>query len=414
MPRIFLEMCLEDGVPNYSTIGHLVGQPSFQIPSASTSTHPVGANLIGPIAICTVGELFGGVERHILGLLSGLHTAGIKAKLILFQDGELAAQARKQGDDPVIFSGDNLRLHTTSRELAYLLSERGVRLVHVHGYKAGVFCGIARRWHPFVIVKTEHGLPEPLKGNIAGGIRDRAYRLLDAVATRAVNATVCYVTRDIGIYYRRAHCGLRTFVIPNGVPMMDSSDFPRPPEYLKDCLNLAIIGRLDQVKGHRFVIEALAANGASSDIRLYIIGTGSTESELRQLVSARKLEGQVHFLGFRRNIYDYIAHCDTLLMPSLHEGLPYTLLESMAFARPIIASKVGGLAEILEDGITALLTKPSDVQSIALAILRIYHDSFLRASLGEAARFVQRNRYSLERMTQNYLSVFHEQLDTIV
>ncbi len=413
MPVVSLETHLECGIPNFS-IDHLIEQARCQIPSVPTSTYEVVVNSISPIAICSTGELFGGVERHILGLLSGLRAAGIKASLFLFQDGELAAQSRKQNDEPVILSGDNFRLFATAREMAHLLSAQGVRLVHVHGYKAGVFCAIAKNLYPFAIVKTEHGLPEPLKGNIAGGIRDRAYRLLDTITTRATSAAVCYVTKDLETHYHRAHRRLRTYVIPNGVPIMDPSDFLRPPEYLKRHLNLAIIGRLDQVKGHRFAIEALATNDALSDVHLHIIGTGPTENELRRLVDNRKLDGQVHFLGFRRNIYDYIAHCDALLIPSLHEGLPYTLLESMALARPIIASKVGGLAEILEDSVTALLTKPGDVQSLALAMLRIHHDSFLCNNLGETARFIQQARYSLKQMTQSYLNVFQEQLNTVV
>ncbi|MDG4553920.1 MAG: glycosyltransferase family 4 protein [Candidatus Competibacter sp.] len=412
MSVISLETRLECGIPNFS-IDPLIEQPRFQITSVPASADEVVVNSIGPIAICSAGELFGGVERHILGLLSGLRAAGIKANLFLFQDDELAAQSRKQGDEPVILSGDNLRLFATAQKMANLLSAQGVRLVHVHGYKAGVFCAIVKNLYSFAIVKTEHGLPEPLKDNVVGGIKDRAYRLLDTIATRATSAAICYVTKDLETHYRRAHYGLRSCVIPNGVPIMDPNDFPRPPEYLKRHLNLAIIGRLDQVKGHQFAIEAIAANNTLSDVHLHIVGIGPTENELRQLVGNRKLDAQVHFLGFRRNIYDYIAHCDALLIPSLHEGLPYTLLESMALARPIIASKVGGLAEILEDSVTALLIKPSDVHSLALAILRIYHDRLLCNRLGETARFIQQTRYSLKQMTQGYLNAFQEQLNAI-
>ncbi|MBK7665070.1 MAG: glycosyltransferase [Sterolibacteriaceae bacterium] len=364
------------------------------------------------VAICTVGELFGGVERHVLGMLAGLRSAGVSAHLIVFNDGELAAQARSQGYEPIVLSGSNLSLPLTARRLAQRLAERGIELVHVHGYKAAVFCACARIWHRFAIVKTEHGMPEPMVGGMLATLRDRTYHALDSIAMRATRACICYVTRDLQSFRSSAHRGLRTAVVPNGVAAMNPDDFPRPPEYSRDRLNLAIVGRLDRVKGHRFVVEALAADERLRNVDLQIVGSGPTEEELRELVANRKLSSQIHFLGFRRNVYDYIAHCDVLLMPSLHEGLPYTLLEAMALGRPIIASRIGGLAEILEDGATALLTAPGDVPTLASAILRVCRDHALRQSIGAAARALQREHYSLDSTTRAYLAIFEDHLAT--
>ena len=118
----------------------------------------------------------------------------------------------------------------------------------------------------------------------------------------------------------------------------------------------------------------------------------------------------MHFLGFRRHIYDYLAHSDALLMPSLHEGLPYTLLEAMALGIPIIASRVGGLEEVLGDGATALLVPTGDCPALARAITRLHADPDLRRRLSENARRLQQAQYSLERMTERYLAVYREAL----
>ena len=93
-------------------------------------------------------------------------------------------------------------------------------------------------------------------------------------------------------------------------------------------------------------------------------------------------------------------------MPSLHEGLPYTLLEAMALGVPIIASRVGGLAEVLQDNITALLTPPRDAASLALAIIRLHNDKGLCSRLGEEGRRLQQTKYSLEVMTESYLAIY--------
>lgn len=360
------------------------------------------------VAICSVGELFGGVERHILGILSGLKANGIVPVLLLFHDGELAIQARQQGIQPIILPGPNRSLLACSRKLACILEQRQSRVVHVHGYKATVFCALARYWYSFAMIKTEHGLPEPQAGRRIRSVVARFYSLLDSAATRIAGATVCYVTRDLLAYYRQAHAGLRTRVVSNGVAIIDRCQLQHPPEFSEGYFNLTIVGRLDPVKGHHLAMKAIADKGLSPNLHLHIIGVGPCEAELKALAKDLGIVHRVHFLGFQRNIYDYIAYSDVLLMPSLHEGLPYTLLEAMALGRPIIAARVGGLAEVLQDSVTALLVPSGDTTALAQAIGRLHANPGLRHQLGENARHLQQAQYSLEAMTKRYVDVYRE------
>lgn len=366
----------------------------------SSSKHPEC------IAICTVGELFGGVERHVLGLISGLAARGVSSLLILFHDCELAAQARGQGIEPVILSNHNRSVFATSRHLARLFKQHSIRIVHVHGYKATVFCALARLWCSFAMIKTVHGLSEPTAAGLIRRLRAWLYNFLEWAAIRMAHATIAYVTEDLRSHYRRAHRDLRMMVIPNGVANMDRSQFPRPPELHNDWFNVVMIGRLDIVKGPHVAIEAIASEHVPEDVHLYTIGTGPCETELRTLAETRGIASRVHLLGFRRNIYDYLAHCRMLLMPSLHEGLPYTLLEAMAFGIPTIATPVGGLAEVIRDGITGLLVAERDPACFARAIQQLHMDSELRMRLGKQARALQQSRYSLESMTEHYLELY--------
>lgn len=362
--------------------------------------------LLEGVAICSVGELFGGVERHILGLLTGLQSHGVDALLILFHDGELAAQVRSQGIDPIILPGRNRSTWSTSQVLAEILRRRQIRIVHVHGYKATVICGLAHRRHQFVMVKTVHGLPEPMTGRPLHALRNKFYHFLDALATRMADSTVCYVTEELRLQHARAHSRLRATVIPNGVANMDKDQLQRPPELRKDWFNLAIVGRLDTVKGHHVAIKAISSQNVPEDVHLQVIGVGPTEAELRKLAHARGVADRVHFLGFRRNVYDYLAHCDVLLMPSLHEGLPYTLLEAMALKAPIIASRTGGLVEVIEHRITGLLIPVADSLGLGSAIRALYDGPELRKRLSDNARKLQQSRYSLDAMALRYLEEY--------
>ncbi len=370
-------------------------------------------HLLKRVAICSVGELFGGVERHILGLLGGLHGHGIEVLLILFHDGELATQARSHGFEPIILSNNNRDLWATSQALAGILRQRQAQIVHAHGYKAMVFCALARRWHTFALVKTEHGLLEPMPGKPLLVLRERFYHLLDTAATRMTAATVCYVTEELRAHCEPHHSSLRITVIPNGVADMDRTQFERPPELREDWFNLIIVGRLATVKGHHVAIEALTTLTVPSNVHLHIIGVGPREAALRQLCERCSVTERVHFLGFRRNVYDYIAHCDTLLMPSLHEGLPYTLLEAMALGTPIIASRIGGLAEVLSDNDTGILITPGDSAALAKAIVTLRSNPELRQRLRQNAQRLQRAKYSVGVMTDLYCAVYRDSLITL-
>lgn len=356
-----------------------------------------------------MGELFGGVERHVLGLLSGLAARGVSAFLLLFHDGELAAQAREQGVEPVILPNQNRSLPATCRLLANMLEQWQVRIVHVHGYKATVYCALARYWHPFAVIKTEHGLPETSGGRMAA-MRTRLYYFLDSMATRIAHMTVCYVTEELRTYHLSTNSGLNGRVIPNGVGEIDRSRFSCPPEFHKDWFNVVIVGRVDRVKGHQLAIEAVAAQSMPTNVHLHIVGTGPDEPALQALAETCAVAHRVHFLGFRRDVYSYLAHCQVLLMPSLHEGLPYTLLEAMALSVPIIASRVGGLAEVLQDSVTALLVSPGDACTLNQAIHRLYSNPDLGLQLAEHAHCLQQAKYSLEAMADSYLGVYRNLL----
>jgi L-malate glycosyltransferase len=324
---------------------------------------------------------------------------------MLFHDSELAEQARRMGFAPIILPSKNRFLYTTAKTIARTLQRQQIGVVHVHGYKATVLCALARRWHRFGIVKTEHGLPEPMGGRPLQMMRDRLYHALDWLAVRSSRATVCYVTDELRRQYEGDRPGAAYTVIPNGVATMERTHYRRPPELPNDSFNVAVLGRLEDVKGQNLAIKAVSHPAMPPDVHLHIVGAGPTEASLRLLAEHCGISARVHFLGFRRNAYDFLAHCDVLLIPSLHEGLPYTLLEGMALATPIIASRVGGLAEVLREG-GGLLISPGDTDSIAEAVVKLRNTPLLCRQLSERARQVQQEYYSVDVMASRYASIF--------
>jgi len=359
------------------------------------------------IALVSVGELYGGVERQLFGLCQYLRSVGHKPLLVLFNDRELAAQVRQIGMEPVILKGRHAYDLEVARDLARCFITERVNVVHAHGYKAVVNCALARRQAQFRTVKTVHGLMEPAHGNPVVWVKAHTYRFLESWATRRLDAAVYYVTNDIANRQSGRLQSGQGLTIHNGIEPLDPGLTSRPADLESGCFNLGIVGRVTAVKGISFALQALAGAEAWRErVRLNIIGTGPLVEALQHETKALGVDHLVRFLGFRRNIYDYLGHIDALMMPSLHEGLPYTLLEAMSLSRPVIASRIGGLAEVLRHGETSLLFNCGDVTGLRDCIRHLVEDSAAAMRLGAAARATQFEQYTLERMGARYVQAY--------
>jgi len=350
------------------------------------------------LAICSVGELFGGVERHILGMCTWLHRQGQQPLLILFHDRELAKQAREIGVEPVILATRGSFDLGAVRRLGTLLAVHEIDVVHAHGYRAVVNCALARRYHRFGMVRTVHGLVESAGWWTWQGFKGIAYTRLERYFGRRANAAVVYVTEDLRQRHLAKAPGSTGITIHNGIDPLNKEDYPRPADLEPGWFHLAAVGRVTRIKGLEFALEAMTKLDPELKVVLNIIGTGPLVGELKAQAEELGVSDRVRFLGFKKNVYDYLAHIDALIMPSLHEGLPYTILEAMSLGTALIVSRTGGLIEVVADREHGLLVDVGDVQELAAAIVLLAGDPDLAARLGEAGRQRQASTFTLETM----------------
>jgi glycosyltransferase involved in cell wall biosynthesis len=363
------------------------------------------------LTLLSAGELFGGVERQLLDLCRyAEQRTRSSPHLVLFHDAELARQARANGIAPVILRARHRYDPAVVPQLVAHLRVCSCNVVHAHGYKAAVACALAgqRLRGRTAVVKTEHGCREPVGFDVAAWCRSQMNDRLGVWATNRIADTVTYVTRDIAARYQVAHRKLRRCVVQNGIEPLQRSAFARPSELDPDFVELGVVGRLAKVKGISIAIRALASDSLPAKFRLNIVGIGPEEHRLRREVQALGLGQRVRFLGFRDDVHDFMAHLAMLLIPSFYEGLPYTLLEAMSLGTPVVASSVGGLAEVLRQGQTGILVPPGDVSALRSAAIRLGADREYAHSIGRAAAAVQRRQYSLDAMGNGYWRVYGE------
>jgi glycosyltransferase involved in cell wall biosynthesis len=168
---------------------------------------------------------------------------------------------------------------------------------------------------------------------------------------------------------------------------------------------------LEARKGHEFLLEAAAllkADGVNLTYR--IAGDGPLRRQLERQVAHLGLQGQVQFLGFVGDIAKFFVDIDIFVMPSLHEGLGVAVLEAMAAGKPVIASRIGGLAESVADDVTGILVPPANATALAQAIAKLVQSRSLAREMGQQGRRRIERHFTLEQMAAANETYYYELL----
>ena len=165
------------------------------------------------------------------------------------------------------------------------------------------------------------------------------------------------------------------------------------------------IGRFNPQKNHSVIIDAaqkLKEEGLKFVIKL--IGGAGNEEQRKQEVKLKGLENEIVFCGLQGNVYPFLQAADCFILPSLYEGMPITLVEAMGCGLPIIASAVGGVSDMIENGKSGILISPNTDQ-LVVAIKNLMVDAKLREYIGKNA-FVKSKDFSTERMFKGYDNLY--------
>ena len=201
-------------------------------------------------------------------------------------------------------------------------------------------------------------------------------------------------------------------VIENGIDLARFQKAASRPEMEArlglplDKLWIVIVARLVPHKGHRYLIEAFSVLIQEfPQLGLLIPGEGECEAILKIQVKESGLHESIIFLGLRRDIPDILAFSEIMVLPSSKEGLPIVLLESMAAGCPVVVTPVGGMSEIVEDGINGFIVS-QDPTSIAGAIRKLLNDPSLCHKMGKSARALIEEKYDILKVTKRYEDLY--------
>jgi glycosyltransferase involved in cell wall biosynthesis len=162
---------------------------------------------------------------------------------------------------------------------------------------------------------------------------------------------------------------------------------------------LICVARFREQKGHKYLIEAIRGI-EDRKVKLLLVGDGELREECERRVKEYNLEERIKFLGERRDVKEFIALADAMVLSSLWEGLPIVTIEGMALKKPVIATRVGGVSEIVNDGVTGILVEPKDVEGLRRAIIRLYKDEEMRKKMGEESRKLVEEKFNAKKQVK--------------
>jgi len=188
-------------------------------------------------------------------------------------------------------------------------------------------------------------------------------------------------------------------------------DSLRRREADKRDFRFIFVGKMFRSKGVHILLKALSKIPEKYSFKLQVLGDGPEESNLKSLTKDSGLLDKVEFPGYidNKDIPEYYKSADMIILPTLRdEGMPMVLIQACAASLPIISSRIGGIPNILKDGVNGILVEPGDVEGLYRAILSVIKDSSKRKRMGENSYKIAREHFSLEAMVEGYDQVIKE------
>ena len=357
----------------------------------------------------------GGAEQLLTVYAPHLRSLGKNIRIIVLQDKEGNPQSA-----PLITAGIPVELVAVDKltnisqiiKLFARLRALQPALIHAHSNFASLLCSLGKLWHCAPVVTTLHTdtLVQPTSAS-----RDEFRRWVGQTTTACLADRVIVLSESADKKMRQRFPRVATEVIPNGI---DVQQFARATGPRRETLRRSLgwaedefvvlsVAVLRRPKGIDKLVDAFGQFAPSAPgARLFVVGDGEEREALKARARSLGIEAAVGFMGFRRDVPALMAAADVFVLPTLDDAQPTVILEAMASELPVIASRVGGIPCMIEDGVNGLLTPPGDIDALEVALRRLRRESELLARLGAVARRSVERKFSIDGQAAKINSLY--------
>jgi glycosyltransferase involved in cell wall biosynthesis len=363
------------------------------------------------LRVCHIisGDLWAGAETMAWNLLRKLQEVqDVEISVVILNEGRLAVELQKLGLRIKVLDERRQSFATLTHRVRAFTSDFRPEIIHSHRYKENIlaFFSPDNANRRIRLVATQHGLPE---GQGSLGVAGKMIAFVNRRILAHRFDRLIGVSSNIRTYFIQ-QLGARpdkVLVIHNGI------ELPAKLERFSVGSGLVVgaAGRLSQVKDYPLMIAAARkATEKDGSLRFELAGEGPERAALEKLVAVYGLSDNFRFRGHVEDMNNFYSGLDVCLNTSLHEGIPMSILEAMAHGLPVIAPHVGGLGEIIEDGVEGFLVCSRNPEDFAEKCL-LLKDAALRRRMGDAARKRVEDAFSAEHMARQYYRVYQELSD---
>ncbi|MGH7380644.1 MAG: glycosyltransferase [Candidatus Methylomirabilales bacterium] len=369
----------------------------------------------GKIKVCHLasGDLWAGAEVQLATLLTSLQkVSDLEISTILFNEGRLACELRDLGINTHVIPESLHHPLSILKQLGDYFKEHPVDILHTHKYKDNILGALSSVYRDIRHrVRTIHGLSEYYGGFQA--MKAGIYGAIDNVVNRWFVDRILAVSFAMRSQIIKRFGAERVICIHNGIDIERIRTSGNGTELRRDLkLNggeflIGTMGRLTYVKGLQpFLRAARIIRSKRPTVKFLIAGDGPLKVPLQALAREYGLEKEVLFLGHRHDACEVLGLMDLFVLPSLSEGIPMVLLEALALARPVVASRVGGIPEVIEHRVSGILVTPGREEELAQNCIALMDDSGWAQRLGAAGRKRVEEEFSARFMAEKVAEVY--------
>lgn len=323
--------------------------------------------------------IVGGMETYVRNLVCSLPDYGMKVTCLAPYESAFTAGLREQDSEVFITAMANDPPWRSIQFTVELVRQKNIDLIHAHLPRAHILAGLVGRMTNVPVVATIHGMELDILD--LGAYHTAGTHLLVVCQQAYAQALIHRVNPNHLTLVRNA---VDTHVY---TPRGNRLDFRRTIQLPKDAPLVGFVGRLAWEKGpDDFIRTAGYVNARLPDVHFVIVGEGPMEAELRDMIVSSHLQNRIHMTGLRTDTSNIYPALNLLAQTSRVEGMPLVLLEAMACGIPVAAMGIGGVPEIVEVGITGLLSGPGDWAGLGEALVDLLNAPERISQMGVAAR----------------------------
>lgn len=352
---------------------------------------------------------FGGAENIILSICQNLDPRRFHSSILAtfparFQSSFLTEAARRLEIPCQALRYSHRFSPAIVRQFLRYLDKHKIDIIHAHGYRENILAGLGIYFRNVATISTAHGwITGPLRTQIDLWALKPLHRII------AVSPTVQEKLLAAGIKNEKVVLLLNAVNLEQFCRRLPSSTLQKQFDLPDEALIIGTAARLSPEKGINDLIRAAPSVVKKyPHVKFLIVGDGPQRAELEKLTAALNLTAAIRFSGYQENMAAIYNLMHLYVSPSLQEAMPKSILEAAASELPIIATAVGGVAQIVQSGVTGILLPAGEPQRLANAIIDLIQDHCRREQYGRNARELVRAKYSETEAMKKLESLYEE------